>query len=66
MFNSLMFPIYMYLIELHLMELHSMKLCSIKFCLSIRIKPNRNITFFKIPMEINENTVNASYEKYDK
>ena len=44
-------PIYMYLIS-----------C----CLSIRIKLNRNIIFFYVPMKINKNTANAYYEKFDK
>ena len=44
------------------MELHL-----INCCLSISIKLNTNIIFFKIPMKINKKTTNAYtyYEKYD-
>ena len=36
-----------------------MKLHSINCCLSVTIKLNTNIVFFKIPMKINKNATNA-------
>ena len=41
------------------MELHLMKLHPLNCCLSIRIKINNKIIFFKIPMKIDKNTSNA-------
>ena len=50
------------------MELHLIKLHPLNCCLSTKIKPNTNIIFFKIPMQIDKNTANAyaSFEKYNK